>query len=711
MIEFDYHIQRDEGDEVKNYYPDKIPKELPNLVYIEGPNSSGKSTLLHLIGLSFFGVEKTNKSINPALRRKMLDLIDSKHQKVKFNIKITSRNGNVILFSNKPDFNSDIERIEILGNEKYPLLWESFKEKYNLIYDIPDNPTERLIQLINTINTNQNNIGHRVEVFETYLKNIINNIQDSYNPDAIDQLKKNLTLSKNDLIQIEKELNLSEKEYVLLKKYTYCNNYNHYLLELEKNENILRGLKVKQGKNVSKKKKVNKKWESLRNDLTESLIELQKLKYELTNILEKIIPNDNKHILEMWSKLNLSDAKDNLEFSNLFTKGITTFKLILYDIEKEKDNNENLLKAKLIQDLIQFLKQYESIDVTIPGIDSSIKNFILKLESERSKYENLIIESENISNAKDLLDRIATKKDYIEKKYFPELIKIQKEFKDKMEIFTIDDDCTKEIETLSRNIKNIEKYVEHYENECIKLNIDTNNFEEILLDLNSINELQPYHNYTENQLLEKISNLQNNIEDLKEKRDEKKFHINQYLNDIETLENKKPHKYQEHLEDLNRILNTCQILRQKLLTKYPKLINKILERNYSSMKNVPDEEKNYYEKVSRYLGRKIGEIRHINSEYKVDKVDLISNIIYTKSGKQIRLTEMGTGQSQSAYLLGKLNSSDDRKIIALFDEVAMMDKESLKPIFKKLKELYESDKLLIGIVVQIGDSIKVIPKI
>ena len=50
MIKVDYRIERNEGDEVNIYAPKLIPNELPNVVYIQGPNSSGKSTLLNIIG-------------------------------------------------------------------------------------------------------------------------------------------------------------------------------------------------------------------------------------------------------------------------------------------------------------------------------------------------------------------------------------------------------------------------------------------------------------------------------------------------------------------------------------------------------------------------------------------------------------------------------------------------------------------------------------
>ena len=38
--------------------------------------------------------------------------------------------------------------------------------------------------------------------------------------------------------------------------------------------------------------------------------------------------------------------------------------------------------------------------------------------------------------------------------------------------------------------------------------------------------------------------------------------------------------------------------------------------------------------------------------------------------------------------------SENKKIIALIDEVAMMDETTLEPIKQKLKTLYEEEKLL-----------------
>jgi exonuclease SbcC len=93
MIEYDYLIERDEGDETKEFKPDKIPTKLDNLSYIEGPNSSGKSTLLNIIALGFYGLK--NSRINVALQDKLKSLSNSTHQKLSFKIKISSKNADL----------------------------------------------------------------------------------------------------------------------------------------------------------------------------------------------------------------------------------------------------------------------------------------------------------------------------------------------------------------------------------------------------------------------------------------------------------------------------------------------------------------------------------------------------------------------------------------------------------------------------------------
>ena len=88
-------------------------------------------------------------------------------------------------------------------------------------------------------------------------------------------------------------------------------------------------------------------------------------------------------------------------------------------------------------------------------------------------------------------------------------------------------------------------------------------------------------------------------------------------------------------------------------------------------------------------------------------IDVISKRLITEEGTVIHYSDLGTGQGQAAYLETLLSMSENKKVIALFDEVAMMDQHTLKPIMEKLINLYNEKKLLMAIIVQKSEDVKV----
>jgi len=135
MIEYDYVLRRNDEDEKKTFGP-SLPKKLPNLTYIEGPNSSGKSTLLHILGLAFHGHELT--SIPPSLRDKMRNLIESNHQDLTFEVTIEMDDQTIT--ATKPNAKSKditVYRVDANGKRK-TIATNQLKKEFNLIYDIPE---------------------------------------------------------------------------------------------------------------------------------------------------------------------------------------------------------------------------------------------------------------------------------------------------------------------------------------------------------------------------------------------------------------------------------------------------------------------------------------------------------------------------------------------------------------------------------------------
>lgn len=67
---------------------------------------------------------------------------------------------------------------------------------------------------------------------------------------------------------------------------------------------------------------------------------------------------------------------------------------------------------------------------------------------------------------------------------------------------------------------------------------------------------------------------------------------------------------------------------------------------------------------------------------------------------------MGTGESQLAYIISKLNYND-KKLVAMFDEVSTMTQETMRPIIDKMEELKRENKLLVGLLVFPSSEVKI----
>ena len=91
MLKYNYTIIRDEGDVTKTYVPNEIPIELPSVVHIQGPNSSGKSTLLNILALGLFAHKLKQDEMPLSLREKLDGLINSDHQKLTFEFEIFNK--------------------------------------------------------------------------------------------------------------------------------------------------------------------------------------------------------------------------------------------------------------------------------------------------------------------------------------------------------------------------------------------------------------------------------------------------------------------------------------------------------------------------------------------------------------------------------------------------------------------------------------------
>jgi hypothetical protein len=223
-------------------------------------------------------------------------------------------------------------------------------------------------------------------------------------------------------------------------------------------------------------------------------------------------------------------------------------------------------------------------------------------------------------------------------------------------------------------------------------------------------DCKKYKKYTPDQMRSEIQRLRDLIVDQNKEKGNTEFNIERHKAEIKRLESMKPHKYQNNFDELKKILTKVESLDAIVNNKFNRFIHDLSSGKLNNS-NLNQEQKDFNELVSCFLGQKVGFVRYTDGIYEIKSIDLVSGVANTKEGKKIPLVRMGTGRSQSGYLMGLLNTSDNRKIIALFDEVAMMDDKSLEPIYDRFRELYNRNMLLAGIIIQRGKEIKVISKI
>ena len=702
MIKYDYTIRRDEADTEVLYVPKDIPKELPNLSSVEAPNSSGKSTLLNLIALAINGLKSDN--INVSLKNKMRALLESPHQSLSFELSIQNHDNTLEMICEKEVDSNQIIVYEKKGDVKKPISPEKLEREYNIIYDIPFNPTERIDQLILTIKNTQKDYEKKLNLFRKHINNTITEIKNGKNPEQISLLKENIKAMEKQLLEKNEKLVAKRSYYDTLGKYTYLNCYVELLRQLTNAENELKTLKNKHTSSKRNKTIKSNRYKELLTCAIEKIKRLKDVFNSVTPKLKKMLSKDQEQLIHLWELIDLDRALRELTFDNNNIKRLVpVFKNELSEFIKDDKYLSYYEESEVIGKLISLLESYKTKNIIIPGYGKNVANFIQLLKEESKKQNDNATYYLNIRSMIESLTIINDTSRLLEETIFPKI----RELKDDHDIF-IEEEYSTSLDDLLIQVKELQIQLASYEKLCIKKDIDVSDqkkIQEKLLEFHSSDGITEYEkSLSDEQLLDKISLLEGEIS--KEESQLRKDSQLKALKEIELerLESMKPHPYQKKLSYLTQLHQTCFDLEQKMI-QYSSYIDNII--GHKKYQQNDEYQKKYFIEVAHYLGRRIGEIRYIDHVYQAENVDIIEGMISTKEGKKIRLTDMGTGQSQSAYLLAQLNASDHRKIIALFDEVAMMDTKSLQPIYRKMKELYDQGKLLVGIVVQKGDQIKI----
>lgn len=702
MIKYDYKIERDEQDETRTYIPDLIPQELPDVVYIEGPNSAGKSTLLNLIALGFFG-DHDDVKMNSTLKEKIRNLKSSDHQKVEFRIEIDNQELGKKLVAEKKDSEKDlIELVEVQNGKQKRIAPRAFFKDYKLIYDIPSNPLDRLRELLTEVQTAQKNIGDVLSRLRDFVRLAITEIQNGPNPDLISKKEKEIADLERFLKSLEQKIEKRKETLSKLQVFWAAKFYTANAKELDRVNGEMAALK-KNLKSARQKetRKVNQASKLLREI---EAIEANALEFfdEVNPILESLIRKKNdKHRLELWKTYIPRDDIRNPDDPQLRPDAKYFLRLVL-EMAKTVAKGKKMKEAELVSELIRVVKQHGAIDMVIPGTGIRVKQFANALEEKLKEHQTDLIKKGNIAKASELLEALIAEIELGMEKFVEWRSKIE----DKKQLaLEIEETVDQKQERLAKKWEEYTAKVRFFLKEIHKVDIEKEDAVLRSEELASDPEVVVFDSYSDAQLRDELEDRKSEIEREEENYKQLNTRLSFISQELEEIRKKKPHKYSEHLEELNHWYEVIQELERKFAVKFSGHAKKLTAERVNKSK-LSEEDLQYSKGIASFLGRKLETVPHVDRVHEIAEVDVVDKVIVTKSGKVIRFTDMGTGQGQGTYLKGLLSLSEDKKVIALFDEVAMMDKKTLKPIFERLKKLYEEKKLVLAIIVQKGEKVE-----
>lgn len=703
MIKYDYSIVRNEGDETKTFKPESIPTKLPNLVYIEGPNSSGKSTLLHLLAIGCHGL-KNNQIVKP-LREKMDNLLNGEHQRLSFKISIENGNNEVELVAEKNSTQNDFTLRDCKGDL---VSYEQFNKRYKLIYDIPQDPTKRLSELTNEISNVQYRFESKLGALRTQTLKVIRDIKDAKDMQRIKNAKDEKAEILDNKSKAQCNISVWEEELKTVQTYT---NVKFYKEHSDHVNQLRKTIKTDQKEGQQQKKEVvvaNREYNRLKQEYDDCVDKLQELYYETTPILSALFKNGkDKNRFKLWQDVNIKEEFLNPEVKNALKMEGGHFIGCLEIMLQKEGKVDGVKEAHIIRDLTDVLKHYSDSTFQIPGIELKIGKFIEILEKEGQKYEEIIVRNENISKASKSLSIILELREKIVDEIIPELKKAIKKSDNSKPVK--DNTEFNRAQKLSERIQEFERKTEYCKVECHKLGYNVDAINELYSSVVLGKAVKKYDTYEEQNLRDRISSFEIAIASEGNKIRTYDSNLLFLEKEIKSLEKKEAHPYLNYLPLLQKFLISIQSMEQRI-KNYEAYIEQLVKHDNLSLAVVNKERTEYFNHVFAYLAKRVGTFRHIDAEYKARIIDLLKNEITTDKGKKIKIADMGTGQSQSAYLNGLLSDDDGRrKIIALFDEVAMMDKKSLESVYSRLRELYTRNRLLVGVIVQKADKFNVKP--
>lgn len=711
-----------EYDNLQNEFINSIENSDSKIFEINAESGSGKTFLLNLIAYSCFADKLEDNYILKSIKKSITRYNDIDSYNLNYELHFQLPDGNKLILTK----NENNERIFILGDKK-DSDYKELHKKISILYDVPNEPNERLNSVIKDLGIWNNNLQIKLTNYWNYLGKLKNGFDDIRDPIKIERTKSEIEESENQLSSLEKSITETKEIINLLNNYTIIceliENYNQ-IIKLNSRLSIL----SKEFRNLQKPDKNNLRDE---NRLIELKNNFSKEVNEFKLIIIQIFKLKNNELLRDLF-LNKPELKDEIDFFNDFN--LENF------LKLETFENEEKIFYNKIGNIQNQILNY--IDTEENGQKSLIFNFL----NDFKKGINILVENEAESIVFDIFNQTAeTVNNLIDVKInffnvsdfssikilFREkvkglknktisLIQINKTIEKELKKSSNQNDDIKYFE-LKSEIDNLKNSINSKEN-----TIATQRFN-LAQNLNLTNSSMIKDKDSATTILSQIktkiidrgisiNEVKENINFLDKKLNQKKSEytdLKNFILRLETLleieEQKKDNQFS--LEEQTKIISIHKklgfIIRN--IQSYNSLISKINTGDLDKFNQSEDLDfiKIAGKIIAFSMDNKI--LRRDGKYIKLENFDMINNIFECENNIKIKKEDIANGLASGNYLMQRIQNLKGDYNIILLDEIGNMSETVLKEVIQKIKELQNQNRLILAILVKPTKETNVIP--
>ena len=707
LKQINYTYKSDKGTKSEEtFHPNKKLLEFTKqnesrILLLKASNSQGKSFLMNLIALASKALELSNNELSSSLRTRIKD-INSSENELNFHLELKETDGSSLNFIK--DNNQNIITLNKYG-ESIELNSKEFIKEYKLLYDIPDKPLERIYNIVTETREKNENFYELLNKYSKFLNSVCDQLKDIKDQNKLNRLYQELTEKEEFIVKRKEELERITNRLNVLTSKRLLNELYEKSTKLVQRQNELEDL--------------NKEYRPASNKTEEKLIdELNKiekdykqlqLKKNIINIITKL----NEKYENQIDSIDMTLLNDINSFCNNIDKSFSTYEQEYFTKLSSKVKNfsetrlENLIwrdsqtidsnKYEVLLKLKQNLKEINQDEDFKALFDNEFDFFqekVNKISENLNGFETKTADYENFRKTLNVILDDIKKSSTLSKRFFNKTEKIKQSPKEAKKSARL----KLKIEELEKEITRLGTYIKECKNNLEDLDIYRNqiNTEEKRLDeRNKYNRLSQVIKESEEELTLNKTKKQNSFDEMNK--------------EIKNLYDKIEH---EDKKEESLFLNNkreVMILNSKIsqFLNWLKNNNKLIKSDASIEKEaISEEQKEFLKLLGKYVASRIGnKIIYQNKYHILNYVDYTTDspAFMTTDDIRIKLSKFSGGQQSSNYLKSKLDKTDKRKYIVLFDESGLMDKASKANIIERLKEMEAENKLLIAIFAEKED--------